>query len=84
MRSCRDVARYVASDGLPGRGSLAALAVRVHLLTCRHCRRFRRELGALRRTARTLARLLPSDEARLPAFRLRLLQAAGLRTRPTP
>ncbi len=47
MMSCREAAELVASDGLEGAGWGRRLGVRLHLLMCRHCRRYARQLRAI-------------------------------------
>jgi predicted anti-sigma-YlaC factor YlaD len=61
MPSCREVARAVASGELEEAAPLRRVAVRLHLLMCRHCRRYSRQIRALGLAAReALAR--PSGE----------------------
>lgn len=64
--SCREASRELAEDG---RGSWTA---RLHLLICRHCRRFKRQLELLGKAARLWADGLAEDG-----------QAAALRERLT-
>ncbi len=47
MMSCREVGELVAGDGLEGAGWGQRLRVRLHLLMCRHCRRYARQLRAI-------------------------------------
>ncbi len=47
MMICREAAELVASDGLEGAGWGRRLGVRLHLLMCRHCRRYARQLRAI-------------------------------------
>ena len=46
MKSCRDVAT-LASDAPGGRIPLWRVNVHMHLLLCRHCRRFARQMRQL-------------------------------------
>lgn len=47
MLSCKEITRLCASEDIR-RASLARrAAVRLHLLMCRHCRRYVRELSAI-------------------------------------
>ena len=52
--SCREVTRKLASDELCGAGPWTRASVRIHLLMCRHCRRYARQLRNMRHAARTL------------------------------
>ncbi len=52
MMSCREAAELVASDGLEGAGWGRRIGVRLHLLMCRHCRRYARQLRAIGACAR--------------------------------
>ena len=44
MVNCRDVARFLASGEQTDAGGRRNLAIRVHLLWCRHCRRYASQL----------------------------------------
>lgn len=59
MMSCRQVTRMIASDQLAGAGRRSRLAVRLHLLMCRHCRRYGAQLAAIGDAARSLLRQDP-------------------------
>ncbi len=65
MRSCKEVARLVAAGDADGLGGLSRLMIRWHLLTCEHCKRYRRELRGIAAAARALMTSEP-----LPADRL--------------
>ncbi len=54
MLSCKEVARTVASDALDEHTWGRRLALRLHLLMCRHCRRYARQLRAIAAAARGL------------------------------
>jgi hypothetical protein len=56
MLSCREVTSLTASDRLASAGFRQRLAVRLHLLMCRHCRRYARQLRAMAIVMRDLAR----------------------------
>ena len=47
MVTCKEVARALASDELEDAPWTRRLAVRFHLLMCRHCRRYRAQLQAI-------------------------------------
>ena len=46
MLTCKDVARLLAQDEM-GASRVERSGVRVHLLMCRFCRRYKAQLGAL-------------------------------------
>ncbi len=54
MLSCKETARILASDALEDLAWGRRLALRVHLLMCRHCRRYARQLRAIGVAARSL------------------------------
>jgi anti-sigma factor ChrR (cupin superfamily) len=54
MLTCKDVTRIVASEGLEDLGWARRAEVRLHLLWCRHCRRYRARIEALGRAARSV------------------------------
>jgi predicted anti-sigma-YlaC factor YlaD len=74
MLSCREVTSLTASDRLAAAGFRQRLAVRVHLLMCRHCRRYARQLRAMARAARELARGTETTPGQA-ALEARLLEA---------
>lgn len=47
MTTCKEVARTIASDELPNLSARRRLAVRFHLLRCRHCRRYEAQIRAI-------------------------------------
>ena len=73
MPTCRDVATAIAGDELrtarPGR----ALALRLHLLLCRHCRRYASQLRAIGTAARIMVRRRADDPEALARIRRHLL-----------
>jgi len=56
MTSCREVTRKLASDEVAGAGLGARASVWIHLLMCRHCRRYARQLRDMKTAARMLWR----------------------------
>ena len=72
-----------ASDRLASAGFRQRLAVRMHLLMCRHCRRYARQLRAVARAARELARGTEPTPVRA-ALEARLLEAIRDRQQPGP
>jgi hypothetical protein len=53
MQSCSEVTRSIASGAVESAGWRARLALRVHLLICRHCRGYARQLRLIADLART-------------------------------
>lgn len=47
MMTCQEVTETIASDGLETAGWRKRLRVKVHLLLCRHCRSYARQLAAI-------------------------------------
>lgn len=47
MQRCEDITRAVASGALRGASWRRRVAARIHLLMCRACRRYARELRAI-------------------------------------
>ncbi len=54
MLNCKDLTRKIASDELAEAGWRERLGVRLHLLLCRHCRRYKAQLRAIGAAARNL------------------------------
>ena len=54
MLCCQEVARQIASDEFKEANVWQRLWVRLHLLMCRHCRRYAVQLHAIDETARNL------------------------------
>lgn len=54
MLTCKQVARTIAADELATAGWRRRLSVRLHLVMCRHCRRYARQLRAIGGAARRL------------------------------
>jgi hypothetical protein len=52
MPTCREVAHAVAGDELEEGSARRRLGVRLHLMMCRHCRRYARQIRAIGRAAR--------------------------------
>ena len=54
MLACKEVTRIVAAEELDEAGWNRRLAVRLHLLMCRHCRRYAAQLRAVGKAARNI------------------------------
>ena len=55
MIRCKEVATLLSTDEIAHQPVLRRAAVRVHLMMCRHCRRFARQLALLRQAAADLS-----------------------------
>ena len=73
MLRCSEVTRLHASGEIQGASWRRRIAVRLHLLMCRGCRRYIKELAAIGAAARHLAKMRPEDEGRTEAILRRVL-----------
>ncbi len=74
MLSCKEVARKIASDEFQGAGWRERLAVRLHLLVCRHCRRYKAQLRSIGTAARNLWGLHSEDPPKLDRLERQILE----------
>ena len=82
MLSCKEVTRRLASDALEGGGWWRRLSVRLHLLMCRHCRRYAFQMRSIGTAARRVFRETPLEETSLE--RLRASIREEIREGPPP
>ncbi len=61
MPTCQQVAREIASDELATASWRRRAAVRVHLLMCRHCRRYARQMRAIGSAVQSLFEIRNED-----------------------
>lgn len=54
MIRCKEVATLLSTDQLASQPVWRRVAVRVHLMMCRHCRRFARQMALLTQAAASL------------------------------
>lgn len=73
MLSCREVTRKIATEELAEAGWRERMAVWMHLLICRFCRRYARQIRALGRFARQAWTPGMDDPARLERLRRNIL-----------
>jgi len=59
MMTCKEVSAAVASEALPRLSWRKRIGIQLHLLMCRHCRRYAAQLAAIGSAVRRLYR----DEA---------------------
>ena len=77
MLSCKETARILASDTLEDLAWGRRLALRVHLLMCRHCRRYARQLRAIGAAARRLWGEESMDPSTLERLKRTIIQDSG-------
>jgi anti-sigma factor RsiW len=77
MLRCHEVTRLYATDEIRGAPLRTRLAVRLHLMMCRHCDRYVRELAAIGDAVRRAFRDVPAELAKLDALARRTLPGAG-------
>ena len=77
MANCRDVARSLASDEAGDAETTRSLATRIHLLWCRHCRRYASQLDLLGQATRHAMQPQPEDVELRQRLEKTLLDAAG-------
>jgi anti-sigma factor ChrR (cupin superfamily) len=73
MLRCKEVTRLCASEDIRGARWRTRIAVRTHLLMCRHCRRYVRELSRIGTAVRALAHDEADDVDRNEALIRRVL-----------
>jgi hypothetical protein len=71
--SCREVTREIASDSLIEAPAHRRLAVWVHLLLCRHCRRYARQMRAIGQAARDVFARPTGEEESVERLHRRIL-----------
>jgi anti-sigma factor ChrR (cupin superfamily) len=77
MLKCKEVTRLLASDEYLESRWGRRLAIRMHLVMCQHCRRYARQLRAIRNVASSLWKLSPSDRSTLEQLERRIWVAWG-------
>ena len=78
MLSCRDVTRKLGSEEAAESSSWLRLQIRLHLLMCRHCRRYARQLRGIAAGVRAWMRLRDADDSS-DALAERIVQEARTR-----
>lgn len=73
MLHCNEVTQLCASEDIRRAPLGKRIAVRIHLMMCRSCRRYVSELAAIGRAVRGLERETPEDAARAEALLRRVL-----------
>ncbi len=62
MPTCQQVARLIASDELATASWRRRAALRLHLLMCRHCRRYARQIRAIGSAVQPLFEIRDEDD----------------------
>ena len=76
MLTCKDVARAVGRDDLRTGSWTTRLRLQLHLLMCRHCRRYVAQVRAIGEAARSVFRKQGDDTQALERIRERVLGGA--------
>ena len=76
MATCKEVATAIGQDDVRGLPWWRGLALRLHLLMCRHCRRYAAQIRAIGTTARRLFREHGEDPQTLERLRETILSPA--------
>jgi hypothetical protein len=63
MLTCKEVSTAIASEDLARLSWRGRLGIRLHLLMCRHCRRYAAQLAAIGNAVRRLYRDEPPTKA---------------------
>ena len=61
MLSCKEIAHTVSTEDVAPVGWRKRLAVKLHLMICRHCRRYAEQMRALGDAARSVFKAPPED-----------------------
>jgi hypothetical protein len=82
MLACREVSRLVASEDIRRAGLWRCLELRLHLMVCRHCRNYVRQVGLIGSVARQLWGR--EDEAAATELEQQVLKAVLAAKEPKP
>lgn len=74
MPTCKEVSRSIAADELSAAGWRQRLSTQIHLLMCRHCRRYSRQLRAIGEAARHVLSDTPPEPGRHERLRSSILE----------
>ena len=75
MQTCKEVSRTIASDELSGASWTQRMAVKLHLLMCRHCRRYANQIDQLGVAARDFLSDQPSETESREQLRSAILES---------
>ena len=74
MLNCKEVTESISSDQLLKTGSWHRIAVRMHLIMCRWCRRYREQIREIGAAARQMWRSQPEETTVLDRLEDRILK----------
>ena len=72
MLKCQQVEQKIGSDEIRNAGLMEHLAVNLHLMMCRHCRNYARQIRAIGNAARNVFGRTPQDPSTLAQLRDRI------------
>ncbi len=78
MLKCKEVTESISSDQLLKTGSWHRIAVRMHLLMCRKCRRYQEQIRKIGAAARQMWRSQPEEAAVLERLEDQILKGVTL------
>ena len=81
MPNCKEVSKIIAGDELEGVGLGKRLSVWFHLLMCKYCRRYSRQIRAVGEVTRALHARRPTPEE---AAKLKRMKETLLNEDPNP
>ena len=84
MMTCKEVSRTIASDKLSAATWHRRLAVTLHLLMCRHCRRYAHQIQAMGEAARSLLGDSSQDPTMLQQLRNSILDQISSNKKQEP
>jgi len=75
MPNCKEISKIIAGDALEGAGRGKRLSVWFHLLMCKYCRRYSRQIRAVGEVTRAMhaGRPTPEEKAKLERLKETLL-----------
>jgi len=74
MLTCKEVTRSIASEELSTASWRQRLATKLHLLMCRHCRRYARQIDQIGDAAREIFRECPAESDSRDRLRSAILE----------
>ena len=72
MLKCQEVEKKIGSGGIGNAGLMERLALRLHLMMCRHCRTYARQIRAIGDAVRDVFTLSSTDSENLARLRERI------------
>jgi hypothetical protein len=88
MLSCRDVSKIVSSDEMNELGRMKRMELRLHLMLCRHCKRYADQMRAIGEAMRQIWRSRQVEHESLERLERKILAgvsaAGGPSTQDSP